>query len=141
MLFRSQSKTGYVEFAKSVLKKPLLDPTYRTAIANSLLDYQEYDYGKATLDTAFKLDSRDLSTLWGLALFNEIQGNFTVAINFRLMIEKYDPWNAKNFLQLLNDYLKVNDTKNAELTLKKINSFAANTDEGKQANTLINSTN
>lgn len=137
----TQTKSSYINFAQKALEQPLLDPSYRTAIANSLLDYQEYNLGKSQLEISYKSDPRDLSTLWGLALLNEIQGNFSEGIKFRIMIEELDPWNAKNYLQLLNDYLKTNDKNNARDVLKKINSFAANTDEGKQANILFTTSN
>ena len=132
-----QSKPFYVQLSSKTLAMPFLDPLYKTSIANALLDYGEYDLGKKILDQSYKSDARDLSTLWGLALYHEIQGNFSEGIRYRTKIEKLDPWNVKNYLQFLNDYIRLNDRPNAERILKKINDFAGKTEEGKQANSLF----
>ena len=51
----------------------------------------------------------------------------------RKSIEKLDPWNAKNYLQLMILYNTVGDVTNAQLTLDKILSFAPDTNEAKSA--------
>lgn len=132
----TSSKENYLRFAKSTLKLPLLDPTYKVAIANSLLDYQDFETGSKILEGAAERNPRDLSALWGLALYQEITGNPEKAIEIRLRIENLDPWNAKNYLRLMNDYLNSGKKAEANAVFLRIESFAKDTFEGQQARDL-----
>ena len=127
----SDSLKYWKSTAPSVLSNPVLDPSYRTLVAGKLLDYREKTLGLNYLNIALKVDSRDLYALWGMALQNELDKDFKTALNYRIRIEKLDPWNAKNLRQMAVNYYLLGDNVNASKYKSKILAFAANTDIGK----------
>ena len=104
-------------------------------------DWSSHSLGKKILDESYKTDHRDLSALWGLALLSELQSNYLDAIKYRNLIAQFDPWNAKNYVQLLYDYSTLGDKQAASKILERIEYFASNTDEAKKARQLLNSLN
>jgi tetratricopeptide (TPR) repeat protein len=80
-----------------------------------------------------KKDYRNLDTLILLAVGNEQLGKLPEAIKYRNEIAKYDPWNAANYLALGIIYKNLNDSRNMNLNLAKIQSFASTDPILKQA--------
>jgi O-antigen ligase len=112
---------------------------YLNKVLNSR--FMNNDYKNITLSNAFSMgdtkkaldelskinltDYRNLDTLILLAEGNEKLGNYNEAIEFRLQIAKYDPWNAVNYLGLAQLYKFTNDPENSSLMVDRILSFAS----------------
>ena len=58
--------------------------------------------------------------------FNEINK----AVSYRELIYKYDPWNARNLLQLGREYKFLKNYNQMREIKTKIDSFASKTNEG-----------
>jgi tetratricopeptide (TPR) repeat protein len=71
------------------------------------------------------------------AALSEFLKDYIKAIEFRKQIEKYDPWNAKNFLQLGVDYKLMGDYESMMVYKEKILKFAPNSEEAKTAITVL----
>ena len=69
-----------------------------------------------------------------LASLYEQYGLTNEAVESRIAISKLDPWNAKNYLQLGKLYKFQGNYDSMAEVKNKILSFAAATNEGKQAN-------
>jgi tetratricopeptide (TPR) repeat protein len=84
------------------------------------------DLGFKILDELLTVDPRNLDYLNAKAGFLEQLNRKNEAIEFRRLIHKYDPWNARNLLTLGEDFKSVNDKKNMDETLSQILAFASN---------------
>jgi DNA-binding SARP family transcriptional activator len=61
------------------------------------------------------------------------QKNLKMAITYREKLASIDPWNGKNYLQLMFLYKSSGDIENATLAKDRILSFAPETNEAKIA--------
>ena len=129
---QQETRSGFVSLASSTLRLPFLDPAYKTVIGGALLDYGEESLGLQTLNSVLASDKRNLNALSALSAYYELKGNLEQAINIRKQIEKYDPWNAKNDLQIARDYKFLNKSLSANEYANKGLSYAANSDVGEQ---------
>jgi tetratricopeptide (TPR) repeat protein len=68
-----------------------------------------------------------------LAQIYEQTGKISEAIDIRVKISEIDPWNAKNYLQLGNNFKFLGNESKAREMLNKILSFASNNPVGIQA--------
>jgi hypothetical protein len=76
---------------------------------------------------------RNLYALDAVALLSREIKDPVAEIQARKSIQKLDPWNGKNYLQLMILYKSAGDVTNAQLMLDKILSFAPDTIEAKTA--------
>ena len=81
----------------------------------------------------FESNPRNIYALDALALLYSGIKDPAAEIQARKIIEKLDPWNGKNYLQLMTLYKTAGDITNAQLMLNKILSFAPDTNEAKSA--------
>ena len=72
-----------------------------------------------------------------LATMYETIGQYTNAINLRIKITSFDPYNAKNYLQLLKLYKQVGDLQNAIKMREKIITLAPNSETANLAKSEV----
>jgi O-antigen ligase len=114
------------ELGLQMINTPLVDPAYRFMSSTYLLTSGYEDLGFKILDELLTADPRNLDYLNAKAGFLEQLNRKNEAIEFRRLIHKYDPWNARNLLTLGEDFKSVNDKKNMDETLSQILAFASN---------------
>jgi O-antigen ligase len=119
--------------ANYVASNPISDPNYKIQIAYNLFNTGKRVEAYKIVNNLVKENPRNLYALEAEALLSSELNNPAVAISTRNMISKFDPWNAKNYLQLMLLYKESGDLVNAQVMKDKILSFAANTNEGKIA--------
>jgi O-antigen ligase len=116
-----------------VLDSKIADPNYKIQIAYDLFNSGNQQESIRVANELVKSNPRNLYALDGVALLSRELKNPTAEIEARKSIEKLDPWNGKNYLQLMILYKAAGDITNAQLMLDKILSFAPDTNEAKSA--------
>ena len=119
--------------AMSTIDTPLVEPFYRLMSADFLYSKGYKTEGMEELEKLLKNDPRNLDYLLALVNFVESERNFEKSIILRKQIRIYDPWNAKNILQLANAYKAMNENEKTNELLREILKFAPQTPEGTQA--------
>jgi hypothetical protein len=74
-----------------------------------------------------KSDPRNLEFLNAMVFFSEQDKDFSQSILYRETIKIYDPWNAKNLLELAKLYKLTGAEVKLKKTADEILSFASNT--------------
>jgi O-antigen ligase len=134
----SQNTAQFYEAANKALAKPFLEDFYRMGIAGQLVDYGFTNDSLLELKKIVKKNPRDTQSLEVISrIYEIILKEPENAINYRVEIAKYDPWNAENFLILGRDYKLIGDYPNMDIMLKKIISFAPDTLQAKSASTEL----
>jgi O-antigen ligase len=116
-----------------VLESEIADPNYKIQIAYYLFNSGEQQESIRVANELVKSNPRNLYALDAVALLSRELKDPTAEIQARKSIEKLDPWNGKNYLQLMILYKSAGDITNAKLMLDKILSFAPDTNEAKSA--------
>jgi len=129
-----QSKNEvFKKFAEQTISTSLVDPFYKVLCVDYLASFGYLDDASKLAANLVDYDKRNLDYLSTAARIYEGKKEIANAINMRLRIVKYDQWNADNYLQLLKDYKLVGNIEGANLTKSKIYSFAANSEQAKNA--------
>ena len=89
------------------------------------------------MDKLLTNDPRNLDMLITRAAVSEFMQDYKKAIELRLSMDKYDPWNVKNYLQLGVDYKYLGDYDSMIIQKNKILKFAPNSEEAKTAITVL----
>jgi Flp pilus assembly protein TadD len=129
----NENRSPLHEEALKTLNLPLLDPTYSYQTASNLIATGFNDEGLAVMNKLAERDPRNLDVLNYLAVFNEYNSKYQEAIQYRKKIEKLDPWNSKNLLQLGRNYKVLGDTANMKSTLAEILAFDQRSPESEKA--------
>jgi tetratricopeptide (TPR) repeat protein len=116
-----------------VLESKIADPNYKIQIAYDLFNSGEQQESIRAANEVVKSNPRNLYALDAVALLSREIKDPTAEIQARKSIEKLDPWNGKNYLQLMILYKAAGDVANAQAMLDKILSFAPDTNEAKSA--------
>ena len=116
-----------------VLESKIADPNYKIQIAYDLFNSGKQQESIRVATELVKSNPRNLYALDAVALLSRELKDPTAEIEARKSIEKLDPWNGKNYLQLMILYKAAGDVTNAQLMLDKILSFAPDTNEAKSA--------
>jgi tetratricopeptide (TPR) repeat protein len=116
-----------------VLESQIADPNYKLQIAYNLFNSGKQQESIRVANELVKSNPRNLYALDAVAVLSRELKDPTAEIQARKNIEKLDPWNGKNYLQLLILYKAAGDITNAQLMLDKILSFAPDTNEAKSA--------
>ena len=116
-----------------VLDSKIADPNYKIQIAYDLFNSGKQQESIRAANELVKSNPRNLYALDAVALLSRELKDPTAEIEARKGIEKLDPWNGKNYLQLMILYKSAGDKTNAQLMLNKILSFAPDTNEAKSA--------
>jgi len=116
-----------------VLQNKFSDPNYKLQAAYDLFNLgAQKESLNIVKDLALK-NPRNLYIHDAVALLSHELDDFASEIQARKRIAELDPWNGKNYLQMLILYKEVGDMINAKKMLDKIQSFAANTPQAKSA--------
>jgi O-antigen ligase len=116
-----------------VLENKIADPNYKIQIVYDLFNSGEQQESIRAANEVVKSNPRNLYALDAVALLSKEIKDPTTEIQARKSIEKLDPWNGKNYLQLMILYKAAGDMTTAQLMLDKILSFAPDTNEAKSA--------
>jgi tetratricopeptide (TPR) repeat protein len=120
------------------LNNNLSDPNYKIQIAYNLFNAGKFEKSIEIVKNLVEENPRNLYALDAVAILSTELNDSTSAIESRKKIIDIDPWNAKNYLQLMLLYKAIGDTQNAVLMKEKIMSFAAQTNEAKIASEEMN---
>ena len=125
------NRTIVLSYANKVLSNQLSDPYYKYISALSLYDmgYNEEPY--KIIDELLIQDPINLYYLNGLALLLSIDNKKDEEIEIRKRIATNDPWNAKNYFNLMVIYQDTGDLSSALAIKSKIMSFASQTEIGR----------
>ena len=135
-----QLKPQFYQYAQKTLGTKLLDLNYKLNIGVYMIENGYTDEGIKVLKEVRTSDPRNLDALFYLAEYNQKMNNFNDAINYRLAIEKLDPWNSYNYLQLGRIYKSNGDLNAMKAILIKIQSYDMVSPESKTAAAeLVNS--
>jgi tetratricopeptide (TPR) repeat protein len=104
----------------------LVDPFYRFNSSTYLITSGFQELGFQILDELIEKDPRNLDYLNAKAGYSQQLKDYTQTIEIRKVIEKYDPWNARNILILGENYKLIGDFSNMTKCLDRILSFAQN---------------
>jgi|694.fasta_scaffold113602_2 O-antigen ligase len=126
------------KYSESVLNNNLSDPNYKIQIAYNLFNAGKFEKSIEIVKNLVEENPRNLYALDAVAILSTELNDSTSAIESRKKIIDIDPWNAKNYLQLMLLYKAIGDTQNAVLMKEKIMSFAAQTNEAKIASEEMN---
>jgi hypothetical protein len=126
------------KYSESVLNNNLSDPNYKIQIAYNLFNAGKFEKSFEIVKMIAEENPRNLYALEAVAILSTELNDSTSAIESRKKIIDIDPWNAKNYLQLMLLYKAIGDTQNAVLMKEKIMSFAAQTNEAKIASEEMN---
>jgi len=127
------NKQILTETANAILSNPLADPFYKYEAATALVNAGQLGRAFEEIEKLHKADPSNLWFLDWLAKYYFETKQYQQAINIRSQIGLYDPWNAKNYLQLGILYKQIGNDTDSKNMLNKILSFAPNTNEAKQA--------
>jgi len=116
-----------------VLENIITDPNYKIQIAYNLFNSGQQEESIRVAIELVENNPRNLYALDAVALLSRELNDPTAEIQARKSISKLDPWNGKNYLQLMILYKASGDITNAKLMLDKILSFAPDTNEAKSA--------
>jgi len=116
---------------------PFIDPISKLVLAELLAQTGKLDEAVLIIDKLLIDDPRNQNMLNTRAALSEFLKEYKKAINFRKIIEKYDPWNAKNFLQLGVDYKNLGDFESMLVYKEKILNFVPDSEEAKTAITVL----
>jgi O-antigen ligase len=109
-----------------MIRQKFIDPNHRFWSANYLITSGYEKLGFQVLDDLIKSDPRNLNYLNAKASFMEQKKEFLKAIDIRLKIKEYDPWNARNILVLGQNYKIIENYSEMNKSLTNILDFASN---------------
>jgi len=132
-----ENKEPVLQYVNKVLNTPLVDPFYKYRCAFFLYDMGYKDESYKVFSDLLVLDPINPDFLRGKVFIEETRNNLAGVILAREQISKVDPWNAENYLQLINLYKLNNELGKAEEMKEKINSFAPGTEIANRATELL----
>ena len=132
-----QDSPRFEPMVQEVNTIPFIDPISKLGLAELLAQTGKIDEAVVIIDKLLVDDPRNQNMLNIRAALSEYLKDYKKAIEFRLRIEKYDPWNAKNKLQLGVDYKNIGNFSSMIEYKEKILKFAPNSEEAKTAITVL----
>jgi O-antigen ligase len=121
------------QHATYVVSNPMSDPNYKVQISYHLFNSGKQSESIDILGEIVKKFPRNIYAVEALAIQFTEQNNFNMAITYREKLALIDPWNGKNYLQLMLLYKSIGDLENATIVKNRILSFAPETNEAKVA--------
>lgn len=121
----AQGSQNFERAAEVALSSKLLEPAYRTLISAYMLNYGNSEKALGELSTLVKNNPRNLDALKALAIYYLSKNESQQALSYLFEIEKYDPWNAQNYLQIGLIYKNLGDYDAMDSAKRKILSFAS----------------
>lgn len=127
----------YRDAQLNVIQAPLVDPTYSLRAGANLIQFGLTQDGYSTIFNVHKHDPRNMDALRNLAIYHEFKNELTQAVYFREKIAILDPWNAPNYLQLGQNYKKLEKFELSKKLFEKVISFASGENGGPIAEQAI----
>jgi hypothetical protein len=115
------------EYVNKVLNNPFAEPYLKFKAAIFLFESGNLSLAKSEVLELLKSDPRNLEFLNAMVFFSEQDKDFSQSILYRETIKIYDPWNAKNLLELAKLYKLTGAEVKLKKTADEILSFASNT--------------
>jgi tetratricopeptide (TPR) repeat protein len=133
------NRTIVLSYANKVLSNQLSDPYYKYITSISLYDmgYKEEAYKE--INKLLIQDPINLNYLNGLSVLLSIDNKKEQEIEIRKKIATIDPWNAKNYFNLMVIYQDTGDLSSALAIKSKIMSFASQTEVGRMTEARLTS--
>ena len=100
----ANARNTLLQNASNTLELRLSEPAYKIASANYLAAAGFQEKAIEVLSKQIENDPRNLDALNAYAEINERLGNVSLALSARESINKYDPFNTRNLLQLGREY-------------------------------------
>jgi O-antigen ligase len=132
-----QNSPKFEERVNQINSMPFIDPVYKLSLAQLLAQTGKTSEAINIIDKQLVSDPRNLDSLNTKAALSEFIKDYKKAIEIRLLIDMYDPWNAKNYLQLGVDYKYLGDFNSMLEQRNRILKFAPNSEEAKTAITVL----
>lgn len=131
---QSQSQFAlYKATAQKPISYGIREPFFVLNYARTLASTGDLIKAKSQIAELISSDTKNYAAFKLLAEINEYEKNWKDAVSVRKIMYKLDPYNQLNLLQLGEDEKYVGDLAAAKALIAVINSFAANTQEAKQA--------
>lgn len=127
----------YRDVQFKVINSPLVDPTYALRAGSNLIQFGLTQDGYSVILNVHKNDPRNMDALVNLAIYHEFKNELEQAIYFREKIVILDPWNAPNYLQLGQNYKKLEKFELSKKLFEKVISFASGENGGPIAEQAI----
>lgn len=131
------SSPAHLEMSEKIFNMTLVDPYYKFQAARRIASTGNVDESLSQLKSLNQYDPRNLDYLSSLALLSEAQGDYKFSIVKRNEISRFDPWNARNYLELGKDYKMTGQLAEMENCKRIILEFAPNSIEAKLAVTEL----
>jgi len=131
------SSPKHFELANQIFNSQLIDPQYKLRAAERVVTTGNEAEGLRIMQELLVYDPRNLDYLSSLAELAQYMENYKLVIDTREKIVKYDPWNAKNYLDLGLAYKFLGNFEKMSKYRQIIVGFAKNTQEGKLAETEL----
>lgn len=128
--------TAY-EYSYKIINNPLADPELKLKSILYLNDFGYIDEARLNLESLMESNPTSFEYLWSMAVFQVQQNNLSEAIITRLQIAKVDPFNHKNYLELLKLYNSTGNIKDALNMKVKIETIDPKSDSADTARILI----
>jgi tetratricopeptide (TPR) repeat protein len=132
ILFNSNSSNQSDAFYKSLdnlLSLPLTDNAYKFEIATLLGGAGQTERALKIIDSILNEDARCLDCLIYKALIYESRQDFVNATKTRNKIIILDPWNAKNYLEVIKGHMALGEKDKALAIYFRMEEFAQSTIE------------
>jgi len=136
---RVQAPTSQADMAsfKQFLQKPLSyvfkEPQFQLLVARREIQAQDFASATPVLQSIASADSRNFKAQDTLSLIYEFDKNWKSALPIRQHLAKIDPFNQENLLLLGQDEKAIGNVAAAKEVITRINAFAPNSAEAKQA--------
>ena len=132
-----QDSPKFEPLVMKIKTNPFIDPVSKLSLAALLAQTGRTNEAIVIMDKLLINDPRNLDMLNTRAALSEFMQEYKKAIELRLLVDKYDPWNAKNHLQLGVDYKYVGDYNSMNVQKNRILKFAPDSEEAKTAKTVL----
>lgn len=124
----NQSQGSFKTDLNSVINDPLAQPIYKIEAADMFYMLGDSQGAINGAEKVLKQDPINSTYLGVLATMYERSNRYSDAIDQRLILSKYDPYNVKNYLQLIKLYKQAGNLAKATEKLNKIISLNPNSE-------------
>ena len=111
----------------------MIDPVWKIMLIDYLAQSGYLDEAKREIDMLLDTDKRNLDALLVKSRIYVASQDTSGAIETQLEISKYDPHNAENYLQLVKNYMLLNNLEMAQKMRSKIIEIAPESEQAKLA--------
>jgi tetratricopeptide (TPR) repeat protein len=121
----------------SLSKNPIADPYYKFLVNLAFVDSGLDEEGYSGVNLLLNQDPRNLAYLNFMAYLSETKKDIKTAINSRVSITKFDPWNLRNKYLLGELYLASSELEKARKLFNEIVTIAPKSEEASLSKTKL----